>query len=233
MARGQDVFRARGGAQQRARIGVAFGVLVQHCGGRPGFHHAPAVHDGDAIGQPRDHADVVADEHHGHAEARLQIVEQVDDARLDGGIQPGGGLVGDQHFRLGGQRHGDHGALAHAAGKPVGMVVKAHARRIDAHLFQPVQRLVPGLSRALDGGVQAHGFGDLFAHRLERIERGAGVLEDHGNLPAAHALQVAVGLLLPQLVVLGDAHDAAVAALELDVGVQPFQQVLARIRHET
>jgi hypothetical protein len=40
----------------------------------------------------------------------------ISDLRLDGDVERGGRLVGDQHFRIAGERHGDHGALAHAAG---------------------------------------------------------------------------------------------------------------------
>ena len=51
------------------------------------------------------------------AELALQVEDQVEDLRLDGDVERGGRLVGDQHLRIAGERHGDHRALAHAAGE--------------------------------------------------------------------------------------------------------------------
>ena len=48
---------------------------------------------------------------------RCRSSDDVEDLRLDGDVERGGRLVGDQHLRIAGQRHGDHGALAHAAGQ--------------------------------------------------------------------------------------------------------------------
>ena len=49
----------------------------------------------------------------------LQVEDEVEDLRLDGDVERGGRLVGDQHLRIAGERHRDHGALAHAAGQLV------------------------------------------------------------------------------------------------------------------
>ena len=46
---------------------------------------------------------------------RLQVAQQLQDLRLDGDVERGGGLVGDQQIGLVGERHGDHHALALAA----------------------------------------------------------------------------------------------------------------------
>ena len=55
--------------------------------------------------------------------SRLQVGEQVEDLRLDGDVERGGRLVGDQQLRVVGQRHRDHGALPHAAGELVRVLV--------------------------------------------------------------------------------------------------------------
>ena len=76
---------------------------------------------------------------------RLQVEDQVEDLRLDGDVERGGRLVGDQHFRIAGERHGDHGALAHAAGQLVRIFLGALLRLGDARQPQHLDRLVPGL----------------------------------------------------------------------------------------
>ncbi|KAG1361592.1 hypothetical protein G6F61_014284 [Rhizopus arrhizus] len=75
-----------------------------------GHHH-------HAVGNLGHHAHVVRDEQHGHADFALQVPDQVDDLGLDGDVQRGRWLVGDQQRRLAGQRHRDHHALPLAAGQ--------------------------------------------------------------------------------------------------------------------
>ena len=50
-------------------------------------------------------------------EPALQALQQLQNLRLNGDVERGGGLVGDQQGWLVGQRHGDHDALALPAGK--------------------------------------------------------------------------------------------------------------------
>ena len=50
---------------------------------------------------------------------RLQLLQQVEDLRLDGDVERGGRLVENQAVGLGRQRAGDQRALAHAAGQLV------------------------------------------------------------------------------------------------------------------
>ena len=45
----------------------------------------------------------------------LRVAHQLQNLRLDGHVQGGGGLVRDQHRRLAGQRHRDHHPLSQAA----------------------------------------------------------------------------------------------------------------------
>ena len=54
-----------------------------------------------------------------------QRAHQLEDLRLDGDVERGGGLVGDQEPRVAGERHRDHHALAHAARELVRIVVEA------------------------------------------------------------------------------------------------------------
>ena len=54
---------------------------------------------GDPVGDLGDHAEVVGDQHDRHAELALQLAQQVEDLRLDGDVERGRRLVGDQQRR--------------------------------------------------------------------------------------------------------------------------------------
>ena len=53
----------------------------------------------------------------------LQILEQIQDERLGGHVEGGGGLVQDEKVGMGQQRHGDGAALQHAAGQLMGVAL--------------------------------------------------------------------------------------------------------------
>src|SRR5580658_6682483 len=81
------------------------------------FHDAACVHYRYARGYLGNYAQIVGDENHGQAEIALETYKELKDLFLYRDIESGGGLVGDQDARAGCQGHGDHGALAEAAGK--------------------------------------------------------------------------------------------------------------------
>jgi hypothetical protein len=93
---------------------------------------AAGVHDGHPLAGFGDDAEVVGDEDDGGAHVRAQGAQQVKDLGLDGDVEGGGGLVGDEELRDAGQRHGDHDALGHATGELVGVGVGALGRLGDA-----------------------------------------------------------------------------------------------------
>jgi hypothetical protein len=61
-----------------------------------------SVHHDHPIGQPRHHAQVVGDPDDGHTHLFPQADHQLDDLSLDGHIQSGGWLIGDQQARVAG-----------------------------------------------------------------------------------------------------------------------------------
>ena len=83
---------------------------------------------GDAVGHAGDHGEVVGDEDQPHAVLVDQPLQQIEDARLRGDVERGGRLVGDQQLGLERDRHGDHDALALAAGQLVRIAVEREAR---------------------------------------------------------------------------------------------------------
>ena len=66
----------------------------------------------------------------------LEAADQIKHLRLNGDVERGGRLVGDQQLWIAGQRNGDHRALAHAAGKLVRIVVHALFGRRDLDVPQ-------------------------------------------------------------------------------------------------
>ena len=116
--------------------------------------------------------------------SRLRLGHELQDLRLDGHVQRGRRLVGEEEPGIAGERHGDHDALAHAAGELVRVVLDARGGGRNAdHLQQ--------LDGALRGGAPVHvhveleRLGDLAADGEHGIEGGHRLLEDHGDAVAA------------------------------------------------
>jgi hypothetical protein len=168
--------------KQRAGVGLAR-RCEQPRRGRL-LHRISVQHDDRPVGDLRDDAHVVRDEHHRHALFILQRLDQLDDLGLDGDVQRGGRLVGDEERRLAGERHGDHHALAHAAGQPVRIFVQARSRRRDAHALEDAQGFGLRL-RATQGAVVDERLADLEAEGEHRVEARHRLLEDHRDAVAA------------------------------------------------
>ena len=81
------------------------------------------VHHRDLGAEVPHDREVVGDEQERDVELPLQVLEQVDDLRLDRHVERGDRLVGDQQLGVQGQRAGDADALALAAGELVGVAV--------------------------------------------------------------------------------------------------------------
>ena len=69
----------------------------------------------DLVGDVGDDAQVVGDDDDRGVELGLELPDEVEDLRLDGHVERGGRLVGDQQRGAVDQGHRDHDALAHAA----------------------------------------------------------------------------------------------------------------------
>ena len=200
--------------QHRADQHFGVGVLrrMEDRLDRPALHHLALVHDQHVVGDLGHHAHVVGDEHHAHAVLGLQALDQVEDLRLGGDVERGGRLVGDQQGRIAGERHGDHGALAHAAGELERVAVDRALRVGDLDLPQQIDR---ALARGLlaHAPVQLQHLDDLVADGVHRRERGHRLLEDHRDLFAAHgadgaALRAQLGEIDDRAIVLGEHHRA-------------------------
>ena len=103
------------------------------------------IHHRDLVADLGDHAEIVGDQDDRGAARRLQLAHQIEDLRLQGDVERGGRLVGDQELGIAGQRHRDHDALAHAAGELVRIFVDALLGRGDV---DAAQQLDGALARA-------------------------------------------------------------------------------------
>ena len=133
----------------------------------------------------------MGDEDDRRVEVVLQPVDQLQDLGLDGDVERGRRLVGDEELGLAGQRHRDHHPLAQATGELVGELLQAllgpgHADHAE-HLLGTAHRLL-----AVPAAVDAQRLGDLVADRHGRVEGGHGVLEDDRDLVAADLAHVVV-----------------------------------------
>jgi hypothetical protein len=72
------------------------------------------LHDADDVGDLRDHREV-RDVQQAERALALDVPELPDDPVLDDDVERRGRLVGDHERGVGGERHGDDGALLHAA----------------------------------------------------------------------------------------------------------------------
>ena len=145
------------GAVRSAAGGLPFGSAAEQMAGvfvlrigedlrrRSRLDDLAVRHDADAVGDLAHDAEVMGDEEHRHALAGLQIGEQLQDLRLDGDVERGRRLVGDQQVRLVGERHGDHHALPLAARQLMRIGAEAALRIADADFRQQLQRPLPAL----------------------------------------------------------------------------------------
>ena len=155
------------------------------------LHDLAEVHHGDLGAEVTHDGQVVGDEEERHVELALDVLEQVDDLRLDRDVERRDRLVRDEHLRVQRQRAGDADALALAAGELVGVAVVVLG--VEAH---DLQQLLDAREHLVlrDDLVHLEGRTHDRADRVTRVQRGVGVLEDHLHV-AAQRLHLLVGEL--------------------------------------
>ena len=157
------------------------------------LHDPSRKHDRDPIGERGDDAQVVRDQQNREAALAPFAVDQPQDLELDGDIQCGGRLVGDQDLRIPAESGGDQYALRHSAGELEGVVPRAVLRLRDADLAEqlddPPARVPPAHPE-----MQPQRLGNLRPRGRGRVEHALGLLEEHGGAPAPDRVQLALGL---------------------------------------
>ena len=149
------------------------------------LHHHAGIHHHHTVAKLRHNAQIMRDVQNAHAQLLLQFADQLQNLRLNGGIQRGDGLICDQQAGVGTQRHGDHYALAHAAGQLMRIVFQSFLRHGHAYQLEHLLCLCPG-GFFIHVLMQHHGLHDLVAAGVHRVERCHGLLKDHGDFVAAH-----------------------------------------------
>src|SRR5699024_9647699 len=113
--------RNRHGRHQRLGVGVQRIVVQLIAIGQ--LDDLAEIHHGDPYGDVSNDRKVVGDEEIGQPELVLQILEQVDDLRLNRDIERGNRLVADDEIRICGERAGDADTLSLTAGELVRVAV--------------------------------------------------------------------------------------------------------------
>lgn len=137
----------------------------------------------------RDEPEAVRDEQDRTFDRAAQRLELGHDLRLDGNVEGGGRLVGDEQAWLAKQRHGDHDALPYAPGKLVGILTELLGGVGDADPAEHGAGALFQLRGAEARMLAPLGIDELRADAEDRVQRRHRVLEDHGDAVAAQPLE--------------------------------------------
>ena len=141
------------------------------------------IHHRDLICHPGYHTEVMGNQNDRHAGLFLEVIQQIENLRLDGYVQRRGRLVGNQNRGFTGDGHGDHGPLQHAPGKFEGVLSGPLRRFRNLAQFEQLDGFGESLPVAV-APMHLQGFGDLIADGHGGIQGGHGVLKDHADLGA-------------------------------------------------
>ena len=152
----------------------------------------PRVHHDDPLRHLRDHPEVVGDEDDRRSGALLQLVHQVEDLGLDGDVEGGGRLVGNEKARVAGHRHRDHHPLPEPSGELERVLPRAprglrHPHELEGRDRRRERRGPPEALVDLDR------LRDLAPHRHQRVQGRHRLLEDHGDGVAADVAHRGLG----------------------------------------
>src|SRR5882672_9415515 len=172
------------------------------------LHNAPCVCDRDAIRHLRDNTEVVRDKQQRETQIVPEAGKQLEYLFLHRYVERCGGLVGDEQTRsrtttffwqapsrartfftrapsrarTRSKRHGDHGSLAHAAGKLMRILASAKFGTLHGGAFKCCEHSLIDLLTRKARLVGADRLGDLRADSHHWIECGHRLLKNHGDV---------------------------------------------------
>src|SRR5580704_15639261 len=169
----------RGGHQQR---GIGMPWRAEHLADRAVLDDPAAVQDDDAVGDARQRAEIVRDDHDRQAQAVAQSGEQPQDVVPVARVERADRLVAQQQPRPGGQRPGDSDSLPLSAGDLPGRPVAQ--RGVEPHLREGAVDLLADLPR-VEAAADSEPLADDLRDGQVGVERAQRVLEDQLDVPAA------------------------------------------------
>ncbi len=145
------------------------------------FDDAPFVHDGNFVGDFSNDAEVVRNEDERHLVRALQLPQELQNRCLNGHVESRGRLIGNEEIGLAADCHGDHDTLFLPTGELVGIAVEDQLRVREPNLLEELNCPLPCLLPA-HTAVEHERFHDLLSAAEDRVQRGHGFLEDHGDV---------------------------------------------------
>src|SRR5262245_14175229 len=161
---------------------------------RAAFDNLPSIHHRHPVTHLGDDPQVMSDEDEGYVGLALEVLKKAEILRLNGHVERGRRLVGQQQAWLAGDSDGPSHALAHTAAHLVGKGGDALLRSANTDLLQQLDDPRPYLPTA-QAAMQPQGLGNLCPDRKGRVERHHWILEDHGNLRPTYLAHVLCALL--------------------------------------
>ena len=172
----------------------------------PHLDDLPRVHHRHPIGIGCHDAEIVRDQDHGHSGGRLDLLEQFQVLGLNGDVERGRRLVGDEQPRRAGKRDRARHSLSHPAAELVGIVPQPRLGGGDPETSERLQHAFAERSAA-QPLMEPHHLAHLRADRQRGVQRRHRILQHHGDLLAAHAAHLGPGLA--QQIVALEEHAAA------------------------
>ena len=127
----------------------------------------------------------MGDDDDGGVQLLLKLPHEAEDLRLNGHVERSGRFVGNENRGVARESHGDHDALPHPTGKLMGVLVEPLVGFGNTYALQHGMGAFTSFC-ARQPLVQDDGFHNLVADGEDRVEAGERLLEDHGDVVAAH-----------------------------------------------
>src|SRR3954471_1728407 len=180
----------RDALQQPERVGMP--RPAEELLGAAGLHEQARIHDVDALAHAGHDSQVVRDQDERGLALLDELLQEVEDLRLNRDVERRCRLVCDQELGLAGEGHGDHGALTHAARELVRVVLQPNVRARDADLLEELGDAPVGLLLA-HVEMRLQGLADLPSDGQHGIQARHRILEDHRDVTPPHPAELAVG----------------------------------------
>jgi len=142
---------------------------------------APEIHDCHSIGHVAHDREFMGDQQHAETGMTLQILQQIENLRLDRHIERRYRLIEDEERGSYSQSAGEADPLPLATAEAAGQAIGDALRQPD---FAQQTRHLLRRCRRRTNSMKEQNFAESRGNALARIERGVRILKDHLDLPA-------------------------------------------------